>query len=271
MAETGPGEAPPSGVDGWALPSRAAPPPTEGRADTLRTGVLGLNFWLVAFLIPWLTAGREVAQIALGALPLAVLPVGLGARRPALELSRWLLLVGYPGAIGLAIAAAESFGNSALVYPWPVLLISALALTAYVAAAMRGLTRPERLRPRRARVSAGKKPVSDRPLRRWLRRIMVFTVAGGGLLAAAVAPMTGDRAALTRRWGETLDDALVLASTLGGIAAALGVGAIVGPALRATRVRRRIRLKQRRTTIVAVFLGSFAGLMYLLLSYFDGR
>lgn len=188
-------------------------------------------------------------------------PIG-GARRTA---AIALLLFAFPVALAAVLAGRADLADREVSGPLG-LLVAALSLLAYGAAAADACARPRTLRASTAQVLASPRGAEEPAARTWLRRFVLGGTALAGLAIAVVAPASGSRAALVRAWGEAADEATVLASIVGAAASAIGIAGLLGPRLRAARPS-EVPSAQRRAVRagVAMLLASIALAAYLVL------
>jgi len=239
--------------------------------ERLRVGLLGLNAWIVVFLVPTLHLGLgDLLSSALALAPLLMLAGGLGALQVRPDVARGALLVGFPPTLGLAVAARPDLVEREIYDPLTVGL-GAASLLAYVAFAARACVRPDRTKPVTAQEGRAREPVVEPAARRWMRRVLLGVTSLGAAAVVGIAPVAADRAALAERWGDSLDDALVLTVVVATVAAAFALGAVVGPALRAERKGRATRGRRRRRVLVSVVLAAAAGAAWLALNLLDAN
>jgi len=239
--------------------------------ERIRVGLLGLNAWIVVYLVPTVHLGMgDLLSTLLALAPLALLALGLGSLQVRPDVARGALLVGFPPALGLAAAARPDLVARGIVDPLSVGL-GAASLLAFVAFAARACVRPDRTKPATAQEGRAREPVVEPASRRWLRRILLAVSALGAAAVVGVAPVAADRAALAERWGDALDDALVLAVVVASVASAFALGAIVGPALRAERKSSATEARRRRRASVSIVLAMAAGAAWAVLGYLDAN
>lgn len=239
--------------------------------ERLRVGLLGLNAWIVVFLVPTLYLGLgDLVSTLLALAPLALLALGVTSLQIRPDVARGALLVGFPPALGLAVAARPDLVTRGIFDPLTVGL-GAASLIAFVAFAARACVRPDRTKPATAQEGRAREPVVEPASRRWLRRILVAVTALGAAAVVGMAPVAADRAALAERWGDSLDDALVLAVVVATVVSAFAIGAIVGPGLRAERPAHATKARRRRRVLLSVVLAAAAGAAWLVLSYLDAN
>ncbi|HJL17226.1 MAG TPA: hypothetical protein RMH99_16280 [Sandaracinaceae bacterium LLY-WYZ-13_1] len=232
-------------------------------------GLLGVNAWLVSYLLPTLHVGAGDAWMVLGAsAPLMVLAAGVALLGPRPGWARWVLLALYPPALGAVIAVRRELGAHEA-YDETTSLLAVAAWLAYATAAAHASTRDRRVKPASPHPLVGKQPVREPPARRWLRRGLLATAATGGFAVAVLAPALGARRARTEAWGEAADDGAVLTSVVAAVVAAAALGAIVGPGLRAARAPRSARARSRRRLALASLVAVASGIAWLLLRHFD--
>lgn len=231
--------------------------------------LLGLNAWVVVFLVPSLhLPDRGLAAWALAGTGLALLAAGIAGLGARPEGARIALLALYPSVLGLAVAASPALVEREVFDPLTSVLGGA-SLLAYVALAARSCARAEDLRPSTSHPSAGRDPVAEPRARRWMRRALLGLTAVGGFVMVAVAPVWATRAERAALWGEARDDGAVLAVVVASVTAALAIGAIVGPALRAERRPNRSVLGGRRSLWLSLGLAAAALAGWLVLEYLD--
>lgn len=253
-------------------------PPTPQRTEPRRTlrspaplavGLLGVNAWLVVYLIPTLHLGLSTdLGSAASVLPLGVLLVGVASLATRRELARWCLLAVYPPALGATIALQPALVDREIVDMW-VILVAAGSLVAYVAAAGHACARPPSEKESSSHPVTSKDPLVEPPSRRWLRRGLLGIAGLGGFAIVGVAPIWTSRAARAERWGEAADDGAVLTIVVASVVAAIALGAIVGPALRAERRAALTPKKRRRRVALALLVATAAGVGWLVLTHLD--
>jgi hypothetical protein len=247
-------------------PHSAYEMPLETRKDRLRLAVLGVNAWLVVLVIPSVHAGvvSAIDLVTFGA-PLALLVAGiLLLRGDEPRFARWSLLAAFPAAVGALIATKPGlveldaygvFGASA----------GALSLVAFVATAARAVSRGGRTMTSETQPLVGKEPVVEPAQRRWMRRALLALATLGVFALAVVIPAWPDRRERMASWGEASADGAVLATLVSALVAAVALGTLVGPGLRAERPTRDEPVLRRRRLAVAVLLGSSAAVGWLVL------
>ena len=248
--------------------------PLEGpdvtAVERVRLGLLGLNAWVVVFLVPTLHLDLAVQPSDLLALlPLAVLGAGvvwLGSRP---DLARTALLAFFPPALGLAVAVRPELIEREIFDPITILL-GAASLLAYTAAAAHACGRPQGVKPTSAHPSRSRDPVVEPPARRWTRRVLLTLAALGGFAIVGVAPVWTERMRRAERWGEAIDDGAVLTIVVAALAASFAIGAVIGPALRAERRSKVSPTRRKRRLALAALVATAAGVGWLLLNHFDG-
>ncbi|MCB9598649.1 MAG: hypothetical protein H6719_38390, partial [Sandaracinaceae bacterium] len=123
--------------------------------------LLGLNAWVVVFLVPSLhLPDRGLAAWALAGTGLALLAAGIAGLGARPEAARIALLALYPSVLGLAVAASPALVEREVFDPLTSVLGGA-SLLAYVALAARSCARAEDLRPSTSHPSAGRDPVAE--------------------------------------------------------------------------------------------------------------
>ena len=247
-----------------AEPKRSAPSP-----ERLAVGLLGLNAWLVVYFIPALHLGLgSYVQSAASVLPLGALLAGVAWLGTHRELARWCLLAVYPPLLGATIALRPALVDREIVDVW-VILVAAGSLVAYMAAAGHACARPPSEKESTSHPLGTKDPLVEPPSRRWMRRGLLGIAAVGGFAIVGIAPNWTSRAARTERWGEAADDGAVLTIVVASVVAAVALGAIVGPALRAERRGLLTPAKRRRRVALAILVGTVAGVGWLVLTHLD--
>lgn len=213
------------------------PRPSEARGDLLRVGLLGLNAWAVVLAIPALDAsGARTAGLFAALLgPLAALALALAAIHTRHAAQALAALVGFPAALALGVGARPELqrggGHTTL-----TLCLAVLSFLAWAVAAAHTLGRPT---PGRATtvqpLGSHRESVPERRRRAYARRALLGVASAGAFALTAVAPTQLDRDAFEQAWGAAADEGALLATVVGSALAALMLGGIVGPALRAER------------------------------------
>lgn len=240
----------------------------EGRSDAWRVALLGANAWVVVVLAPTLHLGADLAALAIALLPLPALGYGIYALERRIEHARWALLLGVPAGMGGVLALArpltehDAYGTAGLV-------LAAASLLAFVAASASAVARERATTPVVTQPLVGKEPVVEPAARRVLRRALLALAAVGAFAITVLAPALSDRRERVERWGEAADDATALASVVAAVIAALALGTLVGPALRAQRPRADDPAKSRRRLAAAMLIATAAGVGWLVLRHFD--
>ncbi len=236
--------------------------------DLLRIALLGLNAWLVVMVVPSIHVGlSSPADLALMALPLAVLASGAAVFRHRISLARWILLAVFPTSLG-AIAASRPELSLRDAYGTVGVALAALSLLAFLAVTAHAVAIEKRQRTTSVQPVIGKEPVQEPEVRRLLRRGLLWATGVGAFGLAVVAPTLGDRSERAAIWGEAADDAAVLTSVVAAVVAAVALGTLIGPGLRASRERRNE--KREKTRLAAAFLiAAAAGAGWIALHYFD--
>ena len=241
----------------------------SSRPDLLRVGILGLNAWAVGVLLPTFHVGlASWTEGLVAVLPLVVLAGGVLLLSRGSIHARWALLAAVPPALVIPAALRDA----ALVdeaFDATSLSLAALSLLAYLAAAAHAVARPALTKPAVAMPLSGKEPVAEPPARRWLRRALLFVTAIGAFATVVVAPAWATVRERRAAWGDASDAASVLTSIVAAVIAALAVGSIVGPALRAERARSSAAAAGRRRLAVAILVGTAAGIAWMVLAHFD--
>ena len=246
------------------MTEQARTPPVRTHA---RVALLALNAWLVVLALPVLHVGAASGSLLLAAAPLGLVAIGLWARSVAA--ARALLLGGFPPALALAVAFYPELVERDAYGPFGM-GVAALSLVGYVAAAAHATGGALAILPHEEHPASPKEPVAEPPARRWLRRFLLGAGTIGALAIAVVAPAAGRHRELVERWGEAAPDAAVLAAVVAGLLAAVALGGVIGPALRAERSARPPAAR-RRVLAVALFVATVAGMAWLLLAYFDAQ
>lgn len=219
----------------------------EGR-DRLRLGLLYLNAWLVALVLPSMHVGVDGAAGALRLLlPLSALAIGL-PRLASPDLARGALLAAFPALLITAIALDPRLASGA--HGVAGMLLAALSLVAALALAAATIARPEP-RAHRHRFTSGKAPVAEPQRRRLLRRFLVTASGLGALFAVVLAPLWVPEGA-DARWEDAVRDGEVLTAVVATFVAAAALGTIVGPGLRAERASRQRPPSLRRAILWTV-------------------
>jgi hypothetical protein len=260
-------------------PAPAAPRSfrAAGPTEALRIAALGVNAWAVALLLPVLHGGVrdsiDATIVPLPLLPLAFGVVAIAANGSSLHRASAVgaLLFAFPVALAGALAWRADLATQEA---WGAigLFVAALSTLAYGAVAAEACSRPLTLRTSSAQSLPSPLALREPLARAWLRRLSIGGTTLGALAAAVVAPALGARTALVRAWGESADEAAVLASLVGGTAAAIGIAAILGPSFRAPRAAEQPggrRTAVRIAVAAALGIAAFAG--YVVLRHFDAR
>ncbi|UJR82755.1 hypothetical protein [Sandaracinus amylolyticus] len=245
-----------------------------GTTEALRAAALGANLWAIALLLPVLHGGARAIDAVIVLVPLLPLAIGtraLGSPVPRLSpvtqrgLAIATLLFAFPITLASAIASRADLADRDAWGPLG-LLVASISLLAFGAVSAEACGRPVVLRTSSAQGLATVQPASEPPLRRWLRRAIVGGVTAGALLAAVVAPAIGARATLVRTWGDSADEATVLASIVGAAAGSIGLAAFVGPRLRAPRAGELPSASRRALRVsIAMLLAAAALVAFFLL------
>lgn len=240
--------------------SGPSPIVTATVADALRLAALGLNAWAVLVALPVFQGGlRNSFDLMVAMLPLVPLALGLRFLQTAplngLRGNRLVetgaLLIAFPIALAVGAAARidlvakdawSAFGLAAAV-------ASMMAYGAYAAESC-GRATPSRASTAQPLNRAGARPNLTRT---WLRRSLLATLTVGAVLLAVVAPMSGTRVELIRRWSEAANEATVLACIVGTAAGSIGLAALLGPSFRAAR-KPEISTAQQSLRIAAALL-----------------
>ncbi|MDQ3037172.1 MAG: hypothetical protein M3Y87_32565 [Myxococcota bacterium] len=260
----------PAGATTTPRPFRAA-----GTTEALRTAALGANLWTIALLLPVVHGGARGALdailVALPLVPLAIGALALAANgdRRARGLAIATLLFTFPVTLAGVLAARADLADRDA---WGAigLSIAALSLLAYGAVAAEACARPLTLRTSTAQALTSVVATAEPLGRTWLRRAVLASTIGGGLLIAVVAPAAGSRATLVRAWGESADEATVLASIVGASVSAIAIAALLGPRLRAARAGELPSASRRTMRIAAALSLATLGLAgYVMLRVLD--
>lgn len=252
-------------------------PPSTGRNPAvnrpawaaLRVGILGLNAWVVAVLVPTLHVGvGGLWETLLAAIPLLGLAVGLAVLDTRREMARWTLLAVVGPAMAVALASRPELVERETFDPAAALL-AAVSVVAYLGAAAHAVSRPTARRKATVHPLRAKEPVAEPGARRWLRRALLGVSALGALAIAVLAPAWSTRSERADAWAAAGDDSLVLTTVVGAIVAALALGAIVGPSLRADRRTVRSAKRERRRVLMSLAVAAIAGLGWLVLVQLD--
>lgn len=238
-----------------ARPDRGSAP---RRMASLRVGALGVSAWIVSVAVPLANGGvYSSADVVLVVLPLIALAVGarfFARDRPE---ATPLLAIAFPALIATAMsgradpALAQREGA-------PLIILSGLAMLAYVVAAAHALARPSVLRKTRVSKLAASPDTSRRS--RMLRALVLGTAAAFGLVLTIVVPALGSRASLVQSWGEAVDEGRVLVAILAAAVVTFALTVIIGPALRAPRPG-EVRAGSDGVTITASLVVAVTGAM----------
>jgi hypothetical protein len=219
---------------------------------------------LVALPVGYVVGLRAVM---VGMLPLVALGLGIAAISERTAWARAILLAIYPSTLGLVLVlhpelvARDTYGPIGIG-------LGSMALLAYAAAAAHAVSRVRRVLEHSQLPATTKDPVVEPRARRWFRRFLLLAAALGAIAIAIVAPAIGAHSELVHAWGEAADDAAVLTSVAASLVAAIAIGALIGPALRAERVSETVPKKERRFAI-ALTVSAIAAALWLLLTYLD--
>ncbi len=148
--------------------------------------------------------------------------------------------------------------------------LAAISLLAFVGATAWTVGRDRHQKQIQTQPLASKEPVVEPSARRVLRRALLGATALGAFATTVLAPTLGGRPSRVRAWGEAADDATTLTAVVATTVAALALGAVVGPGLRARRNRRDHPAKSRRRLAAALLVATCAGVGWLLLGHLDG-
>ncbi|MCZ7682382.1 MAG: hypothetical protein M5U28_27755 [Sandaracinaceae bacterium] len=239
-----------------------------GGSDRWRVAVLGVNAWVVVLLAPAVHVGLDLAHLALALLPAAPLAYGVACLGRRVERARWALLLGVPAGMGGVLALDrrltehEAYGTAGLV-------LATLSLLAFVAAAASAAGREQVTTPATSQPLVGKEPVVEPASRRVLRRALLAVSALGALAITVLAPALSARRDRAAAWGEAADDALGLTAVVAAVVAAIALGTLVGPSLRAERPRAGEPARSRRRLAGAMLIATAAGVGWLVLRHFD--
>lgn len=247
--------------------SPTSAPATEREA--LQLVALGLNAWVVAVLVPAIHAGSlGLVGTLVASLPLVVLAAGVMQLRADPGRARWALLFGVPAALGAVLAwngqlaTRDAYGTIGLA-------LAAASLLAFTGAAARAVSRDRVGKRAESQPLAGKEPVAEPRARRIVRRLLLATTALFTFAMTVLAPTLAGRRERVRIWGDGADDATVLSAVVATLIAALALGTVIGPALRASRTRRDHPTRARRRIAAAMLIATCAGVGFLLLRHLD--
>ncbi|MGE0789396.1 MAG: hypothetical protein AB7S26_27225 [Sandaracinaceae bacterium] len=225
----------------------------------LRVGILGANAWVVGVYIPSLFAGAPTeVWTALSFLPLLALAAGVASLEPRPEAARFLLLGAFVPLLALVVASRPALAQE--VFEPTSIAFAAASLAAFVAASAAALTKPRAPRAATVHPLRSKEPVAEPARRRWLRRTLVSATAVGGFVIATIVPAWLTSAERHSAWGDASDDSAVLTAMVASLVAAVLVGAIVGPGLRAQRPDPRAPSVRRRVGVALAIAGIAAAL-----------
>lgn len=244
------------------------PSRVDGGGDRWRVAVLGVNAWVVVLLAPAVHVGLDLAHLALALLPLAALAYGAACLGRRIEHARWALLLGVPAGVGGVLALDrrltqhEAYGTVGLV-------LATISLLAFVAAVASAVGREQATTPATSQPLVGKEPVREPPARRVLRRALLAVSALGALAITVLAPALSARRERAAIWGEAADDAMGLTAVVAAVVAAVALGTLLGPALRAERPRAGDPARSRRRLAGAMLIATAAGVGWLVLRHFD--
>lgn len=271
----------PSAVEDSAVtgqgPGGLAPDKAVRRADvgsssrriaSVRVGTLGASAWLVSVAVPVAEGGvYSTADIVLAVLP--VLALGLGVRFFARDRTEAtpLLAIAFPTLIATAMAGRA---DPALAdrYGTPLVILSGLAMLAYVIAAAHALARPSVFRETRVSKLAVLPDPSGRA--RALRALVLGTAALAGFVLTIVVPSIGSRASYAAAWADAADEGRVLVAILAAAVATFALTVIIGPALRAPRPG-EVRSGRDGVTIAASIVVAATGVLAWAILRFSGR
>ena len=205
---------------------------TRGIAS-LRVGVLGVSAWLVAVFVPVLEGGvHSPADSVLVSLPIVALALGVRYFLRSRDEAGPLLAIAFPALLATAMAGRADPALSARYEP-PLVVLSGIAMLAYVAATAHALGRPLAFRPTRVSKLAAVPEASRRA--RVLRIWVLGTTALFGLVLTLFVPALGSRASYAAAWGAAADEGRVLVAILGATVSTVVLTVIIAPSLRAAR------------------------------------
>ena len=240
-------------------------PNAASGAGPIALGLLGTNAWAVSVGWTLLSADVSLGQSALASGGLLLLWGGalLHARSQAESLrlaARWLLLAVFP----LSLSAALCLGDAAQrvrTHSALSLLLAALALLAYGAAAVQ-LCRAEL--PLLPTISHSRKaePPATREPSRTLRLLASGILVVGAAAIALIAPLTSSAKELEAAWGEAAGAGAVLTAVVGG-AVAVGIVGLELGSLHKAETRRGLTSRQRLNRIATeLFLAVVGAVVY---------
>jgi hypothetical protein len=228
------------------------------RIASLRVGALGLSAWGVSIAVPLSEGGaHSPADVVLAVLPLIALGVGIRFFASARAESTPLLAIAFPALIATAMAGRADPALSER-YGTQMIILSGVAMLAYVVAAAHALARPSVLRETRVSKLAASPDGSGRA--RALRLLVVGTAAVAALVIAVVMPALGSHASFAATWGASADEGRVLVAIVAAAVTTLGLTVIIAPALRAPRPG-EVRQGADSVTIAASLVVAVTGVM----------
>jgi hypothetical protein len=236
---------------------------------SLAIAALGLNAWAAS--VGWTLLSPDVSLTRALLASAGLLPLWLGAlaaraKSDLWQLSaRWLLLCVFP----LSLSAALCLGDEAArerAHSAVSLLLAAISLLAYGAAALQACRAPLPILPTKSHARRSEPRLSSR--RPSLSRIAAAAVLILGAFAIAlIAPLSSDYALLETSWGEAADAGAALTAVVAGAIAVTLVGIELAPMLKPKPVV-AIPWRRRRTRIVTMlFVAMFSGAVYLRLLF----
>ena len=250
----------PPGVEGRGLPSST---PSD-RLGAARLAVLGVNAWVVCLVVPAIHTGIEsIGTLAALGLPLAALAAGTFGARSAQPWAAWALGAGYPGALGVALAAAPELRRLEAWAP-VTLALAGVSLLAFLGAAAVATSRPHVTR------RTSERPLPDAVVpeiergRLWRQRIVFGAFGLGALLITSVAPWLGGPRSVELSWGDAAREGALLTAVATGAVASSLFALFLGPALRLTRAVATPRQRRARIALLLLLVALGAATIVLL-------
>lgn len=233
----------------------------------LRVLLAGANLWVVCVAWPWLFGPAAPGwRWLLAAMPIALLVASLltlpGTGRLAdPPKSGWLLLLAFPGALGVCMAAQTEAINRQALGPF-ALGIAIASLVAYGAASLSALaTERGSLQVRVRAVVPQPWDVPPTPAPR-LQLAVIWVGALGSLCIGLWAPAWGGMTRMRQHWGEAAVEGALLTQVVGAALAVAFLAAFVGAGVRSARSPDAPPTLTRFALLLA--LGLLGGAVYMI-------